>query len=530
MEEGEMNFLQEMEDGLTESPQMENETEYPPEADSSKSLSRSFEVRRVSPPIKVSGRAATGRGSELSHSLQSSQMSYTRSRRQGSQSESDHHGTRPDSKSAAKFESLSKSVLIEIAMSQEAMMKKLQQSLRNEKRSRSAAEGKVENLQGTVIKLEKSLQAIKAESEDKISRLNLDLQRLDLRLLSSESKLEKIEMDAQKQKIKLEETPVEIPPEIDNGEENVPRNPSLMRGVEFVEIEMKEATRVNSDAPTSIESPIIDHLIDCWSLATNRCGVLENRRAQKIEKGSSFFYDSTLSSETDPMGTCVGVPLVESKKLLHQWLESIVATDDSDSGNSCESSEEVGSEDVDKKPIQTGMRVAELSNLPKEIFDGFCIHLIPLLQSFGVKLRAFERPRDVYDLKLTIVSSDGKLPEELKPDPSCIMCRELYFVPRQEAVSNIDEWHSFGSIHTYQYCAHCSRLLQYPVTMRADIYLKCLNGAPMPDMVSLVETSSASQSDTVLAEMVDEERSATEMKKRKKKKKQGRNRVVRIDN
>eukprot|EP00511_Aplanochytrium_stocchinoi_P006404 CAMPEP_0204823978 /NCGR_PEP_ID=MMETSP1346-20131115/2044_1 /ASSEMBLY_ACC=CAM_ASM_000771 /TAXON_ID=215587 /ORGANISM="Aplanochytrium stocchinoi, Strain GSBS06" /LENGTH=436 /DNA_ID=CAMNT_0051950889 /DNA_START=172 /DNA_END=1479 /DNA_ORIENTATION=+ len=399
-------------------------------------MSRSYEGRRkISRPIYVEG-GETVTGSQSLDTRKHLVISRNSNAERNTMGVKHENRYIPDDEAAAKFESLSKAVLIEVAVSQEAMIKRLQQSLRKEKEKSQAVDKEMLMLKSRLGKLENVIRVNHVKNIDLLATLDTTIQDLDEKISRAERQVSRVQTslaDSMKNDDKVKEVTTETETRDVGIQCERPRT-----SLEWIELSSNDALRINSDAPTSLDSPIIEHLIQCWASATNRCavGVVQGNH----DNSGNINARDTPGTGSDVEYSCGRIPLLESKQLLKQWINNVTTMyQNLESEKDSDSLDHV-QEASEEKTKAGGTCVAELNNLPKEIYDGFCIHLVPFLQGCGVQVKTYHRPRDVYDLKVTIMPLKSFLPSKFVPDPGCIMCRDIYFYARNEDVNVMDEW------------------------------------------------------------------------------------------
>jgi len=353
-----------------------------------------------------------------------------------------------------KYNCLSQSGLAEVAMTQDAMIHELQLELLKQKEQ---SDTKLNRLMARFKNVKEEFERFQVKSVQELVRLETATCTLKMRVEDVEFKLSEtghydtfnVAVSKVVDSVKMGSNLARI-----MSEDFFPRTKKSSSTEIGIQCELYSGTTdwqsiVVQDLPTeSLDSPVLRHLLDCWSSATGTFSKesmdVWSAVDEEEEQLEAFFLGSVGASTNM---SCRGSSPGGAKKLLRSWISSAGGA------------------------IKGSCHVLELNNLPKELFAGFSIHLLPLLNSFG-NIHISSRVREVFDFKF--VARPNQIHREpttrLAPQRSCLLCYELYFFPLTKNASTPDDWHTFNQLRVYQLCPRCADIARQPLSQWSRLY------------------------------------------------------------
>ena len=409
------------------------------------------------------------------------------------------HRGRPASRAHDKFMSLSKPVLAELAGSQENMLKKYREALSLEKEKARKLERKCQlheqntaSVRVALLSASAEQRALEKQLRSKVEALSAQLSDMEDRCrdfaaikrrasassspaaASAQPTLVRPVRIARNASTQCDITRVNAPwVEVESPErtasstgytqlyETGPSMSTYRRSVSADERFGKNDGSRDSMPLPELESPVIRHLLKCWEEATSY-GPLASKSRQEAGEGSS-----------------VTVP----EKQLNAFLKGVVNS--SRDGSSLPDSPTKCLIRLFGQICRGRMQskhIIELNHLPKEISEGFLLHLFPLLEAHrpDVKVRAHRRVRNVYDVKLSVEAALPRLTSRrsfggegravpLAPSPTCKLCQEMFFYTDKDETER-SAWQTFNTVNVYEYCLRCAKIVESVGGERADMY------------------------------------------------------------
>ena len=366
-----------------------------------------------------------------------------------------------------KFSSLSKQVLVELAGSQENMLKKYREALAIEKAKVRSLEKAADAHERRAADIRVALLSASAEQRAMEMQLRRKIEALSERLRTAEEAAEKERGKAKtpcrgrQRKVATRDATVQctIPRvnapwvEVEHAPRAATDGYTQLYATQPGRRRSRAAQPSSSSAATaaapsiSLDTPIIQHLLKCWEEATSDGRISSASPEQSAGQGTEAQLNSFFGGKADA-GTATPT----------QCLVRLF-------GSIC-------------RGRVSSKQFIELNHLPKEISEGFLLHLFPLLEAHrpDIKVRAFRRVRDVYDVKLSVEPAresfgSGGTPKALPlaPSPSCRLCREMFFCAKKE---NESAWRTFNKVSAYEYCLRCADIVESMVSERGELYRK----------------------------------------------------------
>jgi len=357
------------------------------------------------------------------------------------------------SKVSAKFEHLSKSMLVEIASSQEFVIRRLERELAEERKTAKEEMQNVEE-QLQVALMEMALLKENKNWENKNDWVNetkkpgcsgrSNLNRvLNMRVTTTKSAGTQCDISQRDEWSRLGGGIIPRTPEWNDGNRSTPGN--------------------------SLKQPLVAHVLDCWSAATGVCKdeastfhVPEQKKAPENTDRLEAFLLGSVGAAHGKVSLEKARDMQDARHYLEKWLLSVFT------------------EGTRANPAL--LKVLELNNLPRDLHDGFNVHLLPVVKLYlNDRVSIFSRRRYVHDLKLVVkppkvprgvpVLTLGEEVELTPPQRKCILCHDLYYFPITKDAVVPDSWHTFNQLRSYHCCKRCLDIqTNYPANQWSKIY------------------------------------------------------------